>query len=1072
MRQGYYGYPSLHHKTLVFTAEGDLWHAPLDGGRAQRLTLNAGKASCAHFSSDGKDIAFTGTDEGYGEVYAVPFEGGTARRLTFLGGHVQVIGWQGDDILFASSHASPFKDRHIYRIAKKGGLPQRLPVGPANFISYNPEGKGCVVQRHGYGYASWKRYRGGTAGELWIDPNGTGFFKKLIDLKSNNVRPLWIGGRIYFLSDHEGHGNLYSCTPHGHDLKRHTHFEDFYLKQISTDGERILFARGADLGCYHIASDTVSTLEITYPSTFPDHNRAFVSPRKNLTDSAISPDGGQLALATRGRVFRMTPWEGPVWQEGEENGVSYRLVSWLFDGEHVVALRDEGQSEVLEIFSTNPSKKANVLSALDVGQVFRMKASPCSAELLVSNHRNELIHLDLKGQKITILDRASCGGGTSWVAGWNGIQNFNWSPDGKWVVYSIQTALETNVIRLIHLKTQEKTDLTSPLLKDYDPSFDPEGRFIYFLSCRHFSPQYDTLSFDLYFSKGSKPYAITLQKDTLTPFVPPLKPEENEKKPDEEKGEDKKDQPLRIDLEGIQNRIVPVPVPEGRYRNIQGTKDRIFFLSLATELPTNEDLEGEEHFCDADLECYDLSTLKHDTFVPSVGSYTLSGDHKMILLYTQHKLRVIGTGEKPDEQDQSYRAGGWVDWKRIRLSIHPVEEWRHMFDEAWSLQRDFFWNKEMSHVDWDAVYRRYQPLVERLSTQDDLMELIWDMQGELGSSHAYVWSSEDPTGPSHPVGRLGVDLAYLPEHEAYRITALRQGDVWDPKRSSPLLRPGMNIDVGDLVVSVNGRSVSSERSPPSMLVDQSGQRVVLGIKSSPEQDPREIIVTPIASETELYYREWVNKNRRLVHEKTEGRVGYIHIPDMSEEGFAEFHRGFLSEYDREGLVVDVRFNRGGHVSGLLLEKLMRQRLGYDHTRWHGTIPYFAQSPHGPMAALCNEYTASDGDMFAHSFKLLKLGPLIGKRTWGGVIGISVMRSLLDGSIVTPPQYAVCFKDVGWDVENKGTDPDIEIDITPQDHEADQDPQLERGIQEVLDQMAQKPVEGIPTFPNLAAPSLG
>jgi len=447
---------------------------------------------------------------------------------------------------------------------------------------------------------------------------------------------------------------------------------------------------------------------------------------------------------------------------------------------------------------------------------------------------------------------------------------------------------------------------------------------------------------------------------------------------------------------------------------------------------------------------------------------------------------VIKAGEKPENNgNDCNRKTGWIDLERLKVSVLPSAEWRQMIREAWRLQRDQFWTPDMSLVDWVSIHNRYLPLVDRVSSRSEFSDLMWEMQGELGTSHAYEFGGDYRPEPKYHQGFLGADFKFDAEQNAWQINHIYRGDAWNPKAASPLLQSGVNVSEGDFLLAVNGRKLS-QTTPPSMaLVNLASQEVILTIQTSASQAkqkgtspfesiPRQVTVKTLASEFSLRYREWVENNRQYVHQATMGKVGYLHIPDMMGWGYAEFHRGFLSEADFQGLIVDVRFNRGGHVSSLLLEKLARRRIGYDHSRWGQIpIPYPVDSVQGPLVAITNEFAGSDGDIFSHGFKLMKLGPLIGKRTWGGVIGIDPRQSLVDGTVTTQPEYSFWFNDVGWGVENYGTDPDIDVEITPQDYRARVDTQLERAIQVILDLLVQNPPLA-PNFsnrPNLALPRL-
>jgi tricorn protease len=1057
-REGYFRTPTVWKDRIVFVADDDLWSVPLKGGKANRLTSGTGEAYHPEFSPDGKWLSFTGTYEGHTEVYIMPSEGGEARRLTYMSEGATVVGWYDKKtVIFASTKNHPFSLRSLYKVNMETSHVEKLNCGPANFISYNPGGKGAVIQRHGYGYVSWKRYRGGTAGELWIDRKGDGDFQKLLNLKGNVLRPLWVGNRIYFTSDHQGHGNIYSCTPEGTDLKRHTSHEDYFTRGLAHDGTTFAYSAGADIYTFSLNGKAVEKVKIEYNSSYPQKARKFADPSSYLSYYALDKTGSHLAVITRGRPFTFANWEGAVSQLGEREGIRYRHISWLFDNKRFLIVSDRNGQDYIEVHDQDPLKEPKILKKMDLGKVLSIKPSPTKEEAVFVNHRCELFHIHLKTQKLTLIDKGSFGD----------ISGVNWSPDGKWVVYDLGLSVSLRGIKLCEIKTFKTHHITRPVREDFGPSFDPEGKYIYFLSKRTYSPFYDSLQFELGFPKGTKPYLIVLDETLPSPFIPVLKDQEEKAKKDKQ---DSKTKDIKIDLKGIEDRILEFPVAEGDYAQIRGIPGKVLYLSrpLQSALGSDDD-EGSHR---GSIEVYDFATQKEESIVSKVSSFILSGDCHTLCYYGSRKLRVIKAGEKPQDNDPSYRKGGWIDLNRVKVSVDPFKEWVQIFDEVWRLQKEFFWTEDMSKVNWDDIYKKYRPLLDRIATRGELSDLISDMHGELGTSHAYVFGG-DLRQPSHyPIGDLGADFIYDSNQKAYRISNIAKGDRWNPSLTSPLTSPGTGIAEGDLVLSLSGQKLDRLTSPEKLLVNQAGNAVSLLVKSG-KGKPKLVSVKALGFQAPARYRDWVEKNRAYVHEKTKGRIGYVHIPDMQVRGFAEFHRGFLAEYDREGLIIDVRFNGGGNVSGLLLEKLSRRRLGYDITRWYGSVPYPQESPMGPMVALTNEYAGSDGDIFSHSFKMLKLGPLIGKRTWGGVIGIWFRHGLVDGGGTTQPEFSFWFNDVGWGVENYGVDPDIEVEITPQDYEKGRDPQLDRGIDEVLAIIkANPPPKPFSTEkPNLSAPKL-
>ncbi|MBS1251936.1 MAG: Tricorn protease [Anaerolineales bacterium] len=1100
---GYYRFPTIYGDAVVFVCEDDLWTVPASGGIARRLTSNLGQASMPAFSPDGEILAFTGRDEGHPEVCVMPAEGGPAERLTYLGASSSIVGWtpDGDSIVFASNSAQPFSRLYnLYAVSHAGGEPEGLPTGPALSISYGPDG-GRVIGRNTTDLARWKRYRGGLTGDLWIDPDGGGEWRRLIDLEGNVALPLWVGERIYFISDHEGIGNLYSCSPAGEDLRRYTHHEEYYVRHPSTDGQRIVYHAGAELHIFDPALDETQRIDVEFRSPRVQRKRKFVDSNRYLQDYAIHPEGHSVAVVSRGKPFTMANWEGAVIQHGEPNGTRYRLASWLKDGERLVVVSDAAGEEALEIHHADAGEEPERLDDLDIGRPIGLVVSPQADQVALANHRNELMLVDLEERTVKVLDHSRH----------SRIRGIDWSPDGRWIAYGFFDTQQTSIIKLCRVETGETWPVTEPVLRDVAPAFDPEGKYLYFLSYREFDPVYDNLHFDLTFLWGMRPYLVTLRADLPSPFVPvPRAPGEKLSDADSDNGDDgdngddsdnaddgepnpggdgedaaedgqdeneKKDeeQIVEIDVDGITERVIAFPVSAGRFGRIQGIKGKVLFSVYPVEGSADQSWDSDSAPpAKGKLVVYNFESQDDDVLINGITAFDVSMNGKALIYRAGNRLRVLQAGKKPGNSNWSpSRKTGWLDLNRIKVSVQPQSEWEQMFREAWRLQRDQFWTEDMSGVDWQAVYQRYLPLVRRIATRSEFSDLMWEMQGELGTSHAYEFGGDYPPEPSYDQGFLGADLEYDPDTDSWRVTHIVHGDVWDAATSSPLAKPGVNVEPGDRLVAVNGRRVSREPSPQELLVNQASNEVLLTFAGDDGEEPRTVSVKTLRSETPARYREWVDANRRRVHAATDGRVGYLHIPDMGPHGYAEFHRGYLAEVNREGLIVDVRFNGGGHVSQLILEKLARRRLGYDVQRWGEPIPYPAESAMGPMVAVCNEQAGSDGDMFTHAFKMMDLGPLIGKRTWGGVIGISFNESLVDGGITTQPEYSFWFKDVGWGLENYGTEPDIEVEISPQAYVAGEDPQLERALEEIQQALAENPPE-IPDFddkPRLGLPAL-
>jgi tricorn protease len=1102
MPSGYFRYPTIQSDQVVFTCEDDLWVVPAQGGIARRLTSNLGEVSWPMLSPDGRWLAFVGRDEGQAEIYLMPSLGGPARRLTYLGGTAcQTVAWSPEGKIIFSSNAGHWYPRatFLYQIDPEGGMPDLLPYGLASNLSYGPQGR-LVIGRIADDPAHWKRYRGGRTGQIWVDQSGQGTFELLTSLNGNLAAPMWIGERIYFISDHEGVGNIYSCLPDGQAIQRHTDHKELYARNPATDGNRIVYHAGGDLYLYSLTEDTSQLLPVEFYSPQTQRNRKFVDPGRYLENWMLHPSGMATTISARGKIFAFFNWEGAVIQYGKRpatedpasptTGVRYRLPTWMNDGERLLVVSDEGGEEAFAIFTADNSGEPEHLSGLDIGRPDEIAINPARDQLVFSNHRYELIFVDLETKQQKLIDRGLAGP----------IDGFDWSPDGEWVVYSVSVSLKTSALKLWKVGSESPVQITEPVLDDYAPVFSPDGEYIYFLSQRIFDPVFDSLQLEMGFPSSVKPYLITLRKDQISPFIPippfaglPPEPEEEttsteeldqpagepEKSADilveEEPGtldtpDDRPEVPeehkMQIDLDGIQGRIIPFPVSEGRYGRIFGTRSgKVVYSRYPIEGMLDEDLEDRSS-PRGSLMVYDFEDQKEDFLVYNVSDFGISRDASWIIYRSRARLRILKAGEKPQEdRNPPSRRTGWLDLDRVKVSVLPGAEWRQMFREAWRLQRDQFWTPDMSQVDWLAIHDRYLPLVDRVSSRSEFSDLMWEMQGELGTSHAFEFGGDYRSEPDYRQGYLGAEYAYDPESSGWKIIQIHHGDGWAPGSDSPLNKPGVNIGIGSILLAINGRPLSEKVSPAKALVNLAEETVILTVLSPGESTPRQVTVETLHSEVRLRYREWVNHNRQRVHEATQGRMGYVHIPNMGPWGFAEFHRGYLAEVDREGLIVDVRFNSGGYVSALLLEKLARRRIGYSAARWRQVPrPYPPDSVLGPMVALTNEYASSDGDIFSHGFKLMNLGPLVGKRTWGGVTGYWPRHSLVDGTLTTQPEVSTWFQDVGWGIENYGADPDIVVDITPQDYGRDEDPQLERAIAEGMKAFHTSPPQ-LPDFTN-------
>ncbi|WP_369611698.1 S41 family peptidase [Sulfurisphaera javensis] len=816
-------------------------------------------------------------------------------------------------------------------------------------------------------------------------------FKKFLSLNGIISWPIIINNRVYFLYDNDGKSNLYSVNLDGSELRQHTFLE--YCRNASSDGKLIVFQHKGDLYLFNPQKDELRKLDI---SIFTDRKKRkphFVSTFDYITDGKIGNE--YLAIVSRGKVFIMKPFEGPAYQLGEKQGVKYYSIQVTPDGK-VIATNDKRE---LLILSLDGEKKINV----NLGRIESMKISPDGKKLLVSNNKLELWLVELDSGNAKLIDKSEYGI----------ITEMDWHPNSEWFAYSFPEGPYTRSIKLGNV-SGKIIRITSPYGDDFSPSFDPDGRYLYFLSVRHLDPTADKVIFNMSFQKAIKPYLVTLA-NVYSPFNQPL-----------EEIKDKKE----IEIEGIQDRVIPFPVDEDVYVKIEGAKgNKVFLLTF----PVKGNLSQDETL--GKLLVYDLDNESLDTYLENVRFFSLSLDKSKILVQLKDGVRLFDVSTKPDLNAQG-KKGGVVDLSRVKVLVDPEKEWKQMLSEAWELIKENYWNEKRLN-NWDEVINKYLPLVDRISTRFELADLINEMQGEAKTSHSYQYVySYETDDPLFTYG-LGAEVKF--ENGCFKITRIYKGDPTNENERSPLRDPGVQLEEGDCIVSIDGESITYRQIEYYLM---NKENVTLDVITK-DGKKRRVYVRLLKNEKYLLYRDWVERNREYVHEKTNNKVGYIHIPDMMFQGFAEFYRLFVSEFDKEGLIVDARFNRGGFISGLILSRLLLKRQGEVVSRNRKPIPEPYMSSPPKLVEVVNEYAGSDGDIFTYLFKKYKLGVVIGKRTWGGVIGISLRHTLADRTVVTQPEHAVHFYEIGLQIENQGVEPDIEVDIPPGEK---RDLQLDKAIE--------------------------
>ncbi|MGW5127427.1 S41 family peptidase [Streptomyces sp. NPDC004069] len=1059
----YLRYPHLRGELVAFTAEDDVWLAPLDGGRAWRVSADNVPANHPRISPDGTLVAWTSTRDGAPEVHISPVDGGPAKRLTHWGsGKTRVCGWTPDGEVLAISTEGQASLRRTWAraVPLDGGPATTLPYGPVGDIAYGPH---TVLLSAGSREAAWwKRYRGGTAGKLWIDREDTGEFVRLHeDLDGNIEYPLWVGERIAFLSDHEGTGALYSSLADGSDLRRHTPTGGFYARHAATDGTRVVYTSAGELWLLDDLDDAEPRrIDVRLGGPRVDLQPYPVSASHWFGSASSDHTARGSAVAVRGAVHWVTHRSGPARALAAESGVRTRLPrTFRAEGEEwVVWVTDAEGEDALEFAPATglaPGATPRRLGAGQLGRVLELAPAPDGSRVAVASHDGRLLLVERDSGEVREVDRSEDGD----------VSGLAFSPDSAWLAWSHPGPLPLSQLRLANTTDLSVTEATPLRFRDHAPAFTLDGKHLAFLSHRSFDPVYDEHVFDMAFVESSRPHLITLAAATPSPFGPQRHGRPFEA-PDKEETPDSEGVPTtRIDLEGLADRIVPFPVEAARYSDLRAAKDGVLWLRhpvrgvLGTSRATPDDPDPK-----TELERYDLLQQRLESLAADAEHFAVSGDGKRVLLWTDGKFKVVPSDRRASGDEDS-DTNITVDLGRVRQTVDPAAEWRQMYEETGRIMRDHYWRPDMNGVDWDGVLDRYRPVLDRIATHDDLVDLLWEVHGELGTSHAYVMPSGGLGHDGTRQGQLGADIS---RHEdgSWRIDRILPSETSDPNARSPLAAPGVAVRAGDAIVAVGGRPVDPVTGPGPLLVGTADKPVELTVLPAGGGDPRHAVVVPVADEEPLRYHAWVADRRAYVHERSGGRLGYFHIPDMMGAGWAQIHRDLRVEMAREGLVVDIRENRGGHTSQLVVEKLARRIVGWDQPRGMRAYSYPLDAPRGPVVAVANEFSGSDGDIVNAAIKALGIGPVVGTRTWGGVIGIDSRYHLVDGTLITQPKYAFWLEGYGWGVENHGVDPDVEVAQRPQDHAAGHDAQLDEAIRIALEALQETPAKTPPSLPSL------
>ncbi len=1053
--EGYYQYPDIHKNTIVFTAEGDIWKVSTNGGLAQRLTTHAEEERFANISSDGKTLAYSASYEGPTEVYTMPIDGGLTTRWTYESDNSTLSSWTPNGkIVYQTQAYNKLPDEQLVTIDLDTKVKSVVPLYQASEGVQGENGVWFFVRPADHGDAA-KRYVGGTARQIWKFDGKNEAVKLTTDYDGESHKPMWHEGRVYFITDRDGIMNIWSMDMNGKDLKQHTKHDEYDVRYANIDNGKIVYQHAADLWLLDISTGSYNKLDIRLASDLEQLREKWdKNPSQYITSVHPDPKGEKVVVTARGRVFVVPVKTGRIVSFTDQKEVRFRDALFSHDGKNVISLSDQsGEFEFVK-FAANGSGEISEMTK--DGSILRYQGIP-------SPDGKWIAYDDLDANMYVL--NVSTGVSTKISTNQEGIRDFSWSPDSQWVAF-VQNALNSmSQIKVYNVKDQSSFDLTTDRANSFNPKWSPDGKFMYFLSDRSFTTlvgsPWGTRQPEPYWDASEKLYEVALKKGTRSPFreydelMNENKKEEKPTKDKKKKGKkDKEDSKLvvNIDKQGIKTRIEEVPISAGNYYGLAVNDKAIYMMARETGVNAKSHLKVVK-ISNEDIKVKDVAT--------SVSGFELTQDGKKMLIRKGGSYYMVnaGTGKASlDNAKISFR--GW------KFSINPREDWKQIYKDAWRMERDYFYDKNMHGVDWNKMYDKYLPLVERVTTRNELNDVIARLVGELSALHTAARGGDTRSDNKNiQVASLGAETTRDETNGGYRIDYIYKVDPDYPNRKSVLDDPYLDIKEGDIITKVNGKDALSAIDIGELIRNQVGKQVLLSVKRG--ENTKEVIVKPQGSEFWLRYEDWEYSNRLKVEETSNKDIGYLHLYAMGSANISQFYREFYPVFNRKGLIIDVRYNWGGNIDSFVLSKLIRTAWMY----WKGRSgePYWNMpySFRGHIVVLVNENTYSDGETLAEGFKKLGLGTTIGMRTWGGQIWLNSSNRQSDGGVARAPMYGVYGENGEWLIEGRGFEPDIVLDNLPHETFNGKDAQLEAAIDLLKKQIAEDPreVTPVPAYPD-------